>query len=639
VKRHATWVFLCGCLLFSGHPLLALRASNQVPPSMHPAVKLLDAQGESVLRSGRAVSTMRTCGNCHDTEFIAAHCYHASVGSDGLVAPGQAASGRPWDIGSGLFGRWDALSYGPSQPNLDVKQWLIWAGGRHVGGGPVRSLGVELNCFLCHLPSPDQTARLQELRAGRYEWAATATLASTGIVRKTANGWKWNPTAFTTEGELTDSFPRPRPSSSANCGLCHGLVHQGASPLVFPREAPDWGLETKGQIFSPQRLKDSGLNLANKEALSRPFDVHAERLLQCSSCHNTLNNPAYFSGVARNPLLHLRFEPRRLSPGEYLSQPIHHLAKGHTPQGNVARYLDGTMRRCEHCHDATFGHDWLPYLQRHLAALNCESCHVSYVYAPARQQTDWTVLRPDGTAVVAWRGVRGEPHQASSLLTGFHPLLLPRQELNGTRKLTPHNLVTIWYWVAGDPPTPIDLALLKKALYQGDYLHPQIKSTFDTNGDGVVEATELRLDRPDKMAAVRSRLEALGLRNPHIRGEIQPYSLHHGVAAGEWAVRQCADCHGRESRLTRAMALADYLPGGVMPELIGDANVDWNGRLFVDPSGRLMYQAAPAASGLYVLGQDRWRVGDFLGLLIGLAVVLAVLVHGGWRIHVARKVR
>lgn len=225
------------------------------------------------------------------------------------------------------------------------------------------------------------------------------------------------------------------------------------------------------------------------------------------------------------------------------------------------------------------------------------------------------------------------------MIAGFQPILLPRRELDGSRKLTPHNLVTTWYWVAGDPPAPIDLALLKKAIYKEIYFHPRVQTLLDTNGDGVVDAAELRLDSPAKAAVIRSRLVELGLHDPRIRGEIQPYSLHHGVAAGEWAVRQCADCHGRESRLTTPMELADYLPGGVMPKLIGDANVDWNGQLFVDGSGRLMYEPAPSASGLHVLGHDRWRLGDILGLLAVTIIFLAVFIHAGWRIRSARKGR
>ena len=53
------------------------RTTAQLSP-IHPTFPLLDENGENVLESGGAVSTMKTCGECHDTEFIVEHSYHAS---------------------------------------------------------------------------------------------------------------------------------------------------------------------------------------------------------------------------------------------------------------------------------------------------------------------------------------------------------------------------------------------------------------------------------------------------------------------------------------------------------------------------------------------------------------------------------
>lgn len=420
------------------------------PKPLHPAVALLDAAGQPVVRSGGPVSTARTCGTCHDTGYIAAHSYHSSAGADRPYEPGEAPSGRPWDIGAGLFGRWDALGHGPAGPVVDLKTWLATTGARHVGGGPAEALGVEMDCFLCHMPKPDLGARNRELREGRYRWAATATLSSTGVAIRTDRGWAWDPKAFDPEGRLTDAFPRPRPSTAANCGLCHGTVHEGTAPFAQTPGRGGWSTETKGQVFSAQRLRDSGLNLAGKDSLTRPFDVHAERLLGCADCHTTANNPAQFAAVAKAAPRHLTFEPRRLSPGEYLARPDHNFAKGHAAQGTVARALEGSMRRCEQCHDAGPTHAWLPYPARHFQALNCEACHVPRVYVPAREQTDWTLVAPDGSAQVAYRGAEGDPASVSTLLHGFQPALLPREELDGSTRLTPHNLATTWYWVAGE---------------------------------------------------------------------------------------------------------------------------------------------------------------------------------------------
>ena len=121
-------------------PLAATLASASSP--LHPAVELLDVEGEPVLETGRAVSVMRTCGGCHDTEYIASHSYHAAVGSDETFEPGAQTPSRPWSFGPGLFGRWDPMGYdrvtlpGESDFDLGVADWIRRYAVRHVGGGP-----------------------------------------------------------------------------------------------------------------------------------------------------------------------------------------------------------------------------------------------------------------------------------------------------------------------------------------------------------------------------------------------------------------------------------------------------------------------------------------------------------------------
>ncbi|MEZ4518832.1 MAG: hypothetical protein R3C44_19110 [Chloroflexota bacterium] len=74
---------------------------TEQPPStaeaspIHPAFSLLDAEGANVLESGQPISTMSTCGACHDTAFIESHSFHTDVGLQEMVAPGTLSSGRP----------------------------------------------------------------------------------------------------------------------------------------------------------------------------------------------------------------------------------------------------------------------------------------------------------------------------------------------------------------------------------------------------------------------------------------------------------------------------------------------------------------------------------------------------------------
>ena len=47
---------------------------------LHPTFAMLDASGKNVLESGAAISTMKTCGQCHATDFIQKHAFHSDLG-------------------------------------------------------------------------------------------------------------------------------------------------------------------------------------------------------------------------------------------------------------------------------------------------------------------------------------------------------------------------------------------------------------------------------------------------------------------------------------------------------------------------------------------------------------------------------
>ena len=100
------------------------------------------ARARSVLESGQPVSTMRTCGTCHDTQYIAGHSYHAAAGSDERFALGSRTDCRAWDHSPGQLGRWNALLYryasppGDAKLDLGIAEWMQVYGARHVGGGP-----------------------------------------------------------------------------------------------------------------------------------------------------------------------------------------------------------------------------------------------------------------------------------------------------------------------------------------------------------------------------------------------------------------------------------------------------------------------------------------------------------------------
>ena len=48
---------------------VATSASPAPTKTLHPDFALLDANGVNVLKSAKAVSTMKSCGQCHDTGY------------------------------------------------------------------------------------------------------------------------------------------------------------------------------------------------------------------------------------------------------------------------------------------------------------------------------------------------------------------------------------------------------------------------------------------------------------------------------------------------------------------------------------------------------------------------------------------
>lgn len=627
------------------------------PSPLHPDFPLLDAEGNKVLDTGAPVSTMVTCGQCHDTAFIAEHSGHADAGLSSYGSTGLHA----WDQGDGPFGAWDPITYrylsaeDDARIDLGTAEWVQVYGERHVGGGPAESSraggaltestlavdttiidpttgqaaawdwsasgSVEMNCFLCHTSNPDNAGRIAALQDGDFAWASTATLQAAGISRASSEGYRWNENAFDEAGNVLPELIGIQDPNSEACGQCHGVVHlDPQDPLVFdPCDSEARRTLTTGQVVSPQRISNSGMNLAGKEEIARSWDVHAERVVNCVDCHYATNNPVYYQEREDRPE-HLVFDPRRADFGEYLERPLHQFANS-----------DNAGVACESCHNAAVSHQWLPYQQRHTDALACESCHINQTYAPALQYVDWTVLRSDSSPVTVCRGVEGDlSSPANALISGYEPVLLPVENIDGSTELAPHNLVTAWYWVYGETARPVAYRDLQAAYFEGEAYAAEVVESFDADGDGSLSSAELQIDSEDKEALITGRLEALGLTEVRIEGEVIPYALHHGVGTGDWATRDCRACHSDDSRVTQGINLADRSPGGVSPSLLNSSTQA--GEVILNEGGlRYLARASAQPSDIYILGHDNAPWIDWAGIIAIAGVTLGVFGHGALR--------
>jgi thiosulfate reductase cytochrome b subunit len=653
-------------------PVPALQASP-----LHPPFALLDLNGFNVLGSNSPVSTMITCGQCHDTQFIQSHAFHSDLGL------GDYQNTSDLNASTGTFGKWDPLAYrylsqaGDERLDLSTAEWLMLYGIRAVGGGPATtsrdgkpltdlesasspettllkangeivswswdaSGTMEMDCFLCHLETPNVAARAKEITAGNFGDANTATLLDLNIVSKSSDGWVWNTSAFEDNGELKTDYVKLQDPTNSNCAACHGEVHASEEPLTFTACDLDYPqTATTGQVISGQKIFNSGINLSGKDELNRSWDIHAERQLQCTDCHYALNNPARAQDAASSNPDHLLYDPRTLDIGEYLQRPDHNFARGQSAQFNVAPELKGTMRRCDSCHAADKGHaDWLPYIETHMNAVACETCHIPQMYAPAIQAYDWTVLTGNGEPVKSCRGVDGEPNQVASLITGYQPVLLNRTNIDGELFLAPYNLITTYYWTYEDAngnKRPVRLVDLEAVYFVGDSYAPDILSAFDTDSGGSLSDNELNIDSPAKEELVRSKLESLGLNNVRIEGLTQPYSINHNVTRGGHAINDCKACHNAESRITQSIQLSAYSPNGTIPAFNTNNNVNATGEVIVNSSGAVYYNPLPAKDGMYVFGSSRISGIDWLGAVFFVGSLLGVIGHGTLRYILGRK--
>lgn len=457
--------------------------------------------------------------------------------------------------------------------------------------------GVNADCFKCHATT------------GKAGWPSAA-FDKNGMVHRGKSG-------------LQGTNP-------ANCALCHGIVHTGNAPLALPKELGQEPLTDKlkqrfdltkntGAIFSGQEVRRGHVNVEERGDWLAPWDVHAQRQLACGSCHHASNDLVQAKKQV-GALPYLKFDPRRPTVGAFLDRPNHNLV----------------TETCTSCHVPGAAHDFLPQRERHMARVACTACHAPRLNAPTLKSVDETVVAPTGFAPATWRCVNEADKTCvhEKLVSGLVPYLLPETDTEGKPFLNAFNLVTRYQWFSGDDLVPFET--VKKAWLEGEAYAPEVVAGFDGDGNGLLDELELRLDNEQKVALIATRLTALGVTSPEIRGTTEAFPIAHGVINGERVLRDCAACHSSDARLTADVPLAPYVPAGATLRLGPRAQRLTNGSLQVTQAG-LEWQRNEEGRTLHVLGFSKVRWTDLMGLGLLSLVALGIVAHGALRFASRKK--
>lgn len=660
----------------------AALASAPARPSLrmaHPSIILKDEDGRNVLASSKAISTRKTCGECHDYAFIT-DSFHFQQGKNEMDPALLKGHGfASFNTSPGMFGKFSILPNRQLTPagvahagdvDLTQPEWLLKCGVCHTGGGisefdlkgrqllspearpdgPLdpsytvrdrltgavvpwdwhKSGVAEADCFLCHTPKASRGDRREAMAAGDFRWANNGTLARSGIVTKDAKGkFSYNRQAFNADGTVKSDVLDLSDPPLETCAQCHGFSARKAD-LIQPIQHADIlrGAEKAGWVYNGSKISETrSPNIVGREKMDYPWDIHAAKGLGCIDCHFSPNNPG--RKLQADPSKHLTYKPAGEDLAEYLKRPDHNFARGNIPPETVNITRHNTMRGCSGCHDAERTHAFLPYKAQHFKALACQTCHIPEVHFWAYRSDEWAFLMDTGASKITFRGVKGDIVDPESEVTGFKPAYVPTAARDGHLEIRPTNLITGLYWFDQAKGRPAFTWQMQKAFFLdrtaggGWEYRPEILAAF-ADKDGIIDFPQARYDTPAKVALVKELLRTYaGVAEPELRAEVVPWAMSHSTMGKAQAIRDCKACHGRDSILHRAVDLVDYLPEGV-PVFYGGKRVDVLDRSGKEPA----FDNRSLLRSFYLIGNSRVMWVEVLGWLSVAGALLFSLIHG-----------
>jgi len=650
----------------------------------HPPVVLKDEAGQSVLVTGKPISTRQTCGgDCHDYEYIT-NSFHFQQGKTEMDRALLSSHGAPsFNNSPGMFGKFSIIPNrqltaadinDPSDADMSQPEWLTKCGGCHTGGGiseydlrghrflspdakpsgPLdpsytvrdRDTGqvipwdwqksgiAEADCFLCHVPKASRGERKKEMAAGDFRWANNATLVDTGIVVRQENGtFRYNRAAFNADGTVKMEGLDISDPTLENCAQCHGFTARNTTTIQPIQHADIMrGTEKSGWIYNGAKISDTvSPNMVGKEKMDFPWDAHAAAGLICIDCHFSVNNPGRM--IQEDPKKNLRYKPAEEDLAVYLRRPDHNFARGDIPPETVNLTKRDTMRACGDCHEAEKGHAFLPYKSTHLRSLACQTCHIPAVHFWAYRSDDWGFVMDTGGSRITMRGIEGSIVDPESEIRGYLPAYIPTLDKNNNQQIRPTNLITGVYWFDRSKGRPVFTWQVQNAFYAGKAIEgefpyrPEILKAF-ADKDGIIDLPQAVYDTPEKIALVKGLLQKYsGVTDPELRIEVVPWAMTHGIVGKKEAVRDCAACHGKNSMLARPMDLNSSLPAGV-PVIYRGKKLNVVNFRTKEPS----FDNRVLLHSFYIAGYSRTAWVEWFGWLCVVAAILFSLLHGAIRL-------
>ncbi len=540
--------------------------------SSHPKIVLKGFDGTPLtLESKIPYSPKKTCGACHDYDYIT-RGYHFQQGrTDGsgkIIVSDAYDSKYPWHLSSGLFGKHSPLSFDSSLLTKKVN--------RHFSEMDKSSFYFVQNCGMCHPGGGwgefDRKGNLyydEESKRFGYELSGEDPSLDGDY------------TSFSMGHENYGASWDRSGVSEADCLLCHlkgyqwqhrGAALRGRLFRFGPTVGAGWATlqvsedEFKNVVATEVEVDYTRKDVADFENLhqqitKRPPDEN------CWACH------ALYGEKRRGYDWIAQIDIHRVKGMDCVSchpgNKQHDIAKGNSLQQTVREDLDNTMNSCEDCHvrrkDRRAPRSRHPFSPRHLRRIACQTCHLPY-------RTLSTELVYDHTS-----GTTRTYETSKFLLSGgtrsevWHPSL---REHRG--KIIPVKPAIPIYWgeldEAANVVRPIPLWKLR------ELKKPPVR---DDDGDGIPEVNTLdeirsflialrskdRFGNPIAQTPVLIKGESLYRLNkkgeveksPHEQARSIDFSLNHNIRPGFLSIgaRGCKDCHIQNSPFFLRKELVD----------------------------------------------------------------------------------